>query len=334
MCAPSAGPKYPFWNWANLSLVHVFLFGADSQRSPGIAAARHLAAAGHSVTSLTWFDAKIRRRGHAAIDYLKGSLEDRAVMRRFEKADAVIDTTFPRNHAGDSMDELAPSRIRPRVLRRLLAGTGKPLVITTSFCVPGPTGRTPVAESAPARPLRNFIWMARLEREILRARDISGVVIRPAIEYGGVMVYGVDILKSLALRRRRAIYIGDGQTRWSTVHYDDLGALYAIAAAQARPGLLLHAAAESLTQLEIAEALRVGCGFQSAPAGVTADEAKRLLPIPIVHALRRNHVLSGDAARMLGWQPSQPSLLQQIYNDLTWYRERRRKILHPPDKIN
>jgi hypothetical protein len=41
----------------------------------------------------------------------------------------------------------------------------------------------------------------------------------------------------------------------------------------------------------------------------------------VAHVLRRNHALSGDAARSLGWSPSRPSILEQIYGDLAYYRD-------------
>jgi hypothetical protein len=121
--------------------MRVFLFGADSPHSAGVAAANCFAANGHSVTALTWFDTRIRKRGQAPIDYINGQLDDRTIMRRFEKADAVIDTVMPRNHAEDSLDPIPPSQVRARILRRLLAGTGKPLIVITSFCTLGNTGR-------------------------------------------------------------------------------------------------------------------------------------------------------------------------------------------------
>jgi nucleoside-diphosphate-sugar epimerase len=300
--------------------MHVFLLGADAQRSRGIAVAKRLSADGHSVTALTWFDTRIRERGQGPVDYIKGELTDPAILRLFEKADAVIDTTFPRNHAEDSLDPLPPSKIRPRVLRRLLAGSGKPLVITSDFSVLGNTTRTPVTERAPAKPLPNFAWLAELEHDILRAKDIRGVVIRHAIEYGSIMTYGVPQLQSLALRRKRGTYIDAGANRWSVVHYEDLADLYCLAAVNARSGLLLHAAAEAFTQRELADAIHRGCGFRGEPTSISFEEAQRLTPV--AKALRRNHSMSGDAARALGWQPSRPSLLEQIYDDLIWYRDR------------
>jgi nucleoside-diphosphate-sugar epimerase len=300
--------------------MHVFLLGADAQRSRGIAIAKRLSADGHSVTALTWFDTKVRERGQGPVDYIKGDLTDATILRRFEKADAVIDTTFPNLHTEGTMDPLPPSKIRLRVLRRLLAGSGKPLVVTSDFTVLGNTTRTPVTERAPAKPLPNFAWLAELERDILRAKDIRGVVIRHAIEFGSILTYGIPNLVSLALRRKRGTYIDAGANRWSVVHYEDLADLYCLAAINARSGLLLHAAAETFTQRELADAIHRGCGFRGEPSSISFEEAQRLTPV--AKALRRNHSMSGDAARALGWHPSRPSLLEQIHDDLICYRDR------------
>jgi hypothetical protein len=53
------------------------------------------------------------------------------------------------------MDQLFPaSKVRARILRRLLARSRKPLVITSSFGAAGDTGRTPVnLEQPPEAPL-------------------------------------------------------------------------------------------------------------------------------------------------------------------------------------
>src|SRR3954463_4115116 len=100
--------------------MHVFLLGADAKDSVGIAVSKHLAVQGHSVTAMTWFDTKIRQRGQGPIDYVKGTLDDPAILHHLEKADAIIDTLLPTTHAEASLDPLPQSKLRPRVLHRLL----------------------------------------------------------------------------------------------------------------------------------------------------------------------------------------------------------------------
>jgi nucleoside-diphosphate-sugar epimerase len=298
--------------------MHVFVLGADSKRSLGIAVTKGLAADGHEVTAPTWFDSKVRERKRGPIDYVKGELGEPAIMRLLDKADAVIDTSFPNIHRQGSLDRLPPSEYRPRVLRRLLASSGKPLIVTSGWAVLGNTRRTPIAEGTPARPLRNFAWLRPLEQEILRARDIRGVVIRPAIEYGSLLTYGVDYLASIATQRRRGTYIGTGNNRWSFVHYQDLADLYRVALANAKRGLVLHAAAVTFTQREIATAIHRAHGYLGEPDGISLADALRYSIV--AKALQRNHAMCGDAARELGWQPSRPSLPDHLYEALSWHR--------------
>ena len=308
--------------------MHVFLLGADAKDSVAIAVSKQLAALGHAVTAMTWFDTKIRQRGEGSIEYVKGTLDDPAILRRLEKADAAIDTLLPTTHAEASLDPLPPSKLRPRVVHRLLSGTGKPLVITSSYSVLGATGRTPVAEIAPVRPPHNYRWLALLEHEILAAEDIRGMVIRPAIEYGSTRLNAVTFLRSLAIRRRRGTYIEDGKNRWSTVHYEDLAELFCLAVVNPQSGLLVHGASQTYTHCELASAIHRACGFRGKPSGISIEEAQRLTPV--AKALRRSHALSGEKARTtLGWRPSRPSLPDHLYDELLWYRERPRR--EPPD---
>ena len=106
----------------------------------------------------------------------------------------------------------------------------------------------------------------------------------------------------------RARLIGDGSQHWTTVHVDDLAALYVRALESGRPlGRLLGVSGVNPTVREIAEAY--------SPAEIvaeTAAETRARLGEAFADALLLDQQAVGDTARELGWAPTRPSLVEEL----------------------
>jgi nucleoside-diphosphate-sugar epimerase len=192
-------------------------------------------------------------------------LQDEVVQRQLVKADAVIDVecpfTFPRK-------KVQVARLRPSLLRKALEGSGRALIVTGDAAILGDTGPVPVSENAALRPLSGYVWLPRLEQEILKSPGVRGIIIRPAWEVHGSkpsrLSSGLGNWITLARRFRRGKYIGSGENRCSAVHFDDLADLYSIALKRARAGTSLHASSENFSIKDLAAIIHRGLGFKGA----------------------------------------------------------------------
>lgn len=287
--------------------MHVLICG--SELGIGFVVARRMLDEGHQVSMLTSSEDLIPNLTKNKMNPVLGEVRDPTVQRRMEKVDAVIDVELPMTFPAR---RIRVARLRPLLLKRALEGSGRPLLVTSSAAVLGDTGSVPLGENAPVRPLRGFAWLARLEKEILHASDVRGMVIRPAWEvHGSRPPRPIAIgLVRLAKRFRRGKYIGAGDNTCSAVHFDDLADLYCVALQKADARTILHGASENVSTQQLAGAIHRGMGFKGDPSSLSLEDARRY--IPIAEALTRSHALSGDLARTLGWRPSRGSILNEV----------------------
>ena len=158
----------------------------------------------------------------------------------------------------------------------------------------------------------NYAYLARLEEEVRSADDICGIVIRPGIEYGPLPgASPVSYWYSLAGRLGKGTYIEPGTNCWSAVHRADLAELYCLVLRQARPGMLVHAASETFSMRELANAIHCSMGLTGSAVGIPYAEALKLTRA--APSLCRSTAISGAMAqRELGWRPAGTSLLDEV----------------------
>ena len=289
--------------------MHVFVCGAEL--GIGFVVAQRLLAEGHKVTMLTSFEDLVPNLAKNNMNPVLGDVQDAAVRQQIAKADAVIDVELPNTLL---LQKVRVARLRPYLLAQLLRDSGKSLIVTSSAAVLGDTGPVPVGENKRANPLPGFAWLPRLENEVVQARGLRCIVIRPAWEVHGSRppnwAIGIANWIKLAKRFRRGKYIGLGENCYSAVHFDDLADLYRISLKKAAAGTILHAASENFLIKELAAAIHRGLGFKGEPSSLSLKEARRFTPI--ADRLTYSHALSGDLARTLGWRPSGDSILKEI----------------------
>ena len=289
--------------------MHVFLCGAEL--GIGFVVAQRLLAEGHKVTMLTGFEGLVPNLAKNNMNPILGDVQDAAVRQEIAKADAVIDVELPNTLL---LQKVRVTRLRPYLLAQLLRNSGRSLIVTSSAAVLGDTGPVPAGENKRSHPLPGFAWLPRLENEIVQARGVRSIVIRPAWEVHGSRPpnSAIDIGNwiKLAKRFRRGKYIGLGENCYSAVHFDDLADLYRISLKGTVAGTILHAASENFSMKELAAAIHRGLGFKGEPSSLSLKEARRFTPI--ADRLIYSHALSGDLARTLGWRPSRDSILKEV----------------------
>jgi nucleoside-diphosphate-sugar epimerase len=119
------------------------------------------------------------------------------------------------------------------------------------------------------------------------------------------------LLINIAREKGVSAYIGEGENRWSAVHRLDSARLYRLALANKAPGARFHAAAESgIPFREIAAAIGRGLGIPV--VSISAGEASAHFGW-FKHFAELDAPVSAETTReQLGWNPSQPALLDDM----------------------
>jgi nucleoside-diphosphate-sugar epimerase len=220
-------------------------------------------------------------------------------------ADGIIHTAFQWGADGGRHDEAAVA-----AMLRAIERSGKPFVYTSGVWVHGNTGGKVAGESSPLNPPAIVAWRPAVERLVLDAagKDVRTAVIRPAMVYGrggGILAGFVQSVRQTG----RVRIVGDGENRWTFVHVDDLADLYVRALERSPAGeVYLAASGPAVPVREVARAAGRGGEVETWPI----EEARRELGL-LSDALTLDQlVASTKAARLLGWVPRGPSVLEEL----------------------
>src|SRR6266566_10073109 len=178
-----------------------------------------LLAHGHEVTALVRDSAQaeaVQARGATAavVDLYNRP----AVASRFDDADGAVHTASP----GDETSAALDSAVVDAAIDAF-GGTGRPYVHSSGLWIYGTNAS--ISEDSPLDPPALVSWKEPIERRVLDAKDMRGIVIASSVAYGdgGGGVPGV-LLGSPRDDAGSLIMLGTGQQHWSTVHAADLAA--------------------------------------------------------------------------------------------------------------
>ncbi len=263
---------------------------------------------GHEVTALVRHDAQadlVAARGAtpSVVD-----LYDRpAVAGLLRNADAAIHTASP----GDATSADLDSAVVDAVIEAF-AGTAKPYIHTSGAWIYG--SNSAISDESPFDSPALVSWKEPIQRRVLDASDMRGVVVVASLAYGdgGGGVPGL-LLGSPRDDAGNLIMLGTGQQHWSTVHVADLADAFrrALEDDSAR-GYYVIGDGSNPTVAELTAAAAVAVGAPGAVPGSEAEARARLGDYFAEVLLLDQSSVAARARDALGWRPSRPSLVDEF----------------------
>jgi nucleoside-diphosphate-sugar epimerase len=265
---------------------------------------------GHEVTTLVRNEADAETVAAKGATPVMVDLNDRpAVVSALSDADGAIHTASPGDETSAGLDSaVADAAIEA------FDGTGKPYLHISGQWVYG--DNTHISEESPFNPPAMVAWREPIEKRVLDASGMRGVVIVSGVAYGD----GGGGIPGLLLGSPRdddgdLIMLGSGQQHWSTLHVADLADFFrrALEDDSAR-GYYVIGDGRNSTVAEITEAAAVASGAPGAVAG-SDEEARARLGDYFAEVLLLDQGTDAARARAeLGWRPSHMGLVDEFRN--------------------
>jgi len=290
--------------------MQVFVTGATG--FVGSFVVQELISTGHDVVGLSRSDAGAEELARVGAKVFRGDVNDLdALCDAAEAADGIIHTAF--NH--DPSDLKQHSENDRKVIATLgaaLAGTGRPLIITSGTGLVQSKAGQPVVETD-NHPTSAVIPRAASEEaaDALVGQGGNVMVMRlPQVHdtrRQGRIRWHIQIAKE----QGRVAYVDEGRNRVPAVHVSDVARLFRLALERGEAGARYHAVAEEGVPLrEIAEVIGAGLGLpvesitpEQAPGYYGWLASLATLDLPASGALTQ---------QQLGWVPTGPDLLTDL----------------------
>jgi nucleoside-diphosphate-sugar epimerase len=278
--------------------MRVFVTGATGH--VGFRVAHAFRRAGHHVLGLTRTDAGAARLERHEIRPVVGTIQDPGSWKGADEASVLVHAASDQKADVWAADRAAVDGLLS------LAGRGafsKTVLYTSGVWLYGSTGDRMADETTPLAPLPMSLPRIEIEKSVLSAAGVKGLVLRPGCVYGyggslTAMLFGGAAAGTLEVP-------GDGHNRWATVHADDCADAYVRAASSGLSGEIFNVTDRSrapLRRLVIAAAR--AAGFAGEIRWVPLDEARRKMGGFADALALDQHVDSRKAVQRLGWQPA------------------------------
>jgi nucleoside-diphosphate-sugar epimerase len=290
--------------------MHVFITGGSGLI--GAAVVAELLGNGHTVLALARSDASARAVEAAGAETLRGSLTDLDTLRAGSaRADGVIHLAFANDFSSaDAVTRaVAEESAALAAMANELIGSDRPFVtVSGTPYVPGrvSTEADPSPTDGPVGG-RGRAVKAVLDLASRGVRSTAVRMPRTVHNHGNGGFAG--LLSGIARRTGVSGYPGDGAQRWPAVHAIDAAVLFRLALEQAPAGTSWHAVADEGDAVRDIAAV-IGRRLSLPVEAVPQETYGPLGPI-----FATDQPSSSTHTReALGWQPTHPSLLEDLEN--------------------
>jgi len=291
--------------------MRVFVTGASGHI--GSAVVPELLEAGHEVLGLARSDASASALKAVGARVLNGTLDDLEILHQgAAAADGVIHLAYKHELSltGD-MEGAAAADLRAiQTIGDILAGTGKPFVVTSGLLALVGLGR--IGTEADTREAGERID-AENAAVAMAERGVRSSVVRLApTVHSNLDRHGfIPLLIAMAREHGVSPYVGDGSNRWPAVHTLDAAHLFRLALESAPAGSRLHAVADQGVPFrDIAEIIGRHLGLPV--VSVSSDQAPahfgglpRFVSVDILAS-------SALTQQLVGWRPVHPGLIADL----------------------
>jgi nucleoside-diphosphate-sugar epimerase len=308
----------------------VFVAGASG--AIGRPLVRQLVAAGHEVTGMSRSGERaerIRAAGAEAVvcDAFDAEALKEALVAAAPEAVVHALTALPKKFSPRSDYLAATNRIRVEGTRNLVAaaqaaGARRVVAESVSFFY-RPQGDWVKDEEAPLNgdvPGRFGVALkaiADLERQVLGAEGIEGIVLRYGWLYGPGTYYDRGGQQAEEVRKRRLPIVGEGSGTFSFIHAEDAASATVAALERGRSGIYNVVDDEPAPLREWVPVYAEALGAKP-PRQVPVWLARLLAGKDVAAAaLGMRGASNAKARRELGWEPAHPSWRQGFRDSLT-----------------
>jgi nucleoside-diphosphate-sugar epimerase len=289
--------------------VKVFVTGATG--FVGSAVVQELIGAGHQVLGLTRSDAGAKSLAAAGAEVHRGSLEDlESLSGGAAKTDGVIHTAF--NHDFSKFAENCDEDRRAiEALGSVLAGTERPLIVTSGLALLGSGRSSATEDDEPVPPSPSYPRASEVTAMSFASRGVRASVVRLPQVHDRVKQGLITYMIATAREKRISAFVGDGLNGYAAVHLLDAARLYRLALEKGSAGARYHAVAEEGVPLrDIAEV--IGCRLNVPVVSKSPEEAVAhfgWLGSFLGMELRAS---SAQTQERLGWHPTGPALIEDL----------------------
>jgi nucleoside-diphosphate-sugar epimerase len=288
--------------------MRVFVTGAPG--FIGSALIPELVGAGHQVLGLTRSEVGAETLRKAGVDVLHGNVEDLDSLRKgAAQADGVIHLAF--NHDFSQFQKNCENDHRAiEAMGEVLAGSDRPLVITSGTAIGNGGGGKLTTEESPAA---NWNPRAASEMAVLKLADrgVNTSVVRLPQVHDTRKQGLVPYLLTVARQKGVSAYIGDGSNRWPAAHVSAVAQLYRLAMEKAERGAIYHAVDEEGVPMKaVAEAH--GRGLKIPVVSIKPEEAESHFGWLAMFAGHDMPASSAITQRKLNWRPFGPGLIADL----------------------
>src|SRR6476620_8716675 len=278
----------------------------------GSAVVAELLGHGHTVLALARSGSSAAVLESEGAESIRGELADLGTLRAgAAKADGVIHLAFANDFSSPAAlaAAVAEEGAALAALGEELTGTGRPLItVSGTPYVPGraSTEADPLPTTGPVGG-RSRSVTAVLE---LASRGVRSTAVRmPRTVHNEGRGGFAGLLTDLARRAGEAGYPGDGPQRWPAVHALDAAVLFRLALESAPAGTCWHAVGDegdAVRDIATVIGRRLGLPVEAVPQ-------ESFGPLGPILAMDQP-ASSAHTRDALGWQPTHPSLLDDLEN--------------------
>lgn len=276
----------------------------------GSALVPDLIGAGHEVLGLTRSEegAERLRKAGAAPHY--GSLEDLESLKGgAAQADAVIHLAFIHDFS-KFLDNCATDRRAIETLGAVLAGSGRPLIVTsgTGVVMGGEPG-VPVTEDVK---MTGNVNPRLASEETALAQDTRVIIMRLPQVHDTVKQGLVSYLVRVAREKGVVAYVGEGKNRWPAAHVSDVARLYRLALEKGDAAVYHAVDEEGVPVKAICDVL--GKGLKLPVISIVPEKAQEHFGWLGMFASLDLVASSTKTRKALGWEPKGVGMIEDLEN--------------------